>query len=295
MILFTGMIEKGLNESATSTYSRTPTLSVTDKEDYLEVSYNENNNEKRIKESAETNQPQSDTGFEANNSNSQSNQTNIVPTTVILPDNNHESNELKTKISRPKTLSTKKHHDATEGCSSKNSSVNSSDTEGDSWVRVNHITPDIGSSATSITSSTCTEPKANEEDKLVNAINELLEGDDKGQLNNSSLKFQDELSPITQKLPNVIPAINDGISNLVSSLRGSKSSVLPTSTSSKEVESETRRWSASNSQNQIDETDGKESMMNSSVNVIDIEADECGLPLCIFAKVMARFWLFMLF
>ncbi|KAG8192358.1 hypothetical protein JTE90_029092 [Oedothorax gibbosus] len=277
--LVPGMIEKGLNESATSSYSRTP--SITDKEDYLEVSYTENNNEKRLKE---TNQPQS--GLETSHSDSQPNQANIVPTTVILPDNGNNLgnlNESKTnKISRPKTLSTKKHHD-TEGCSSRNSSVNSSDTEGDSWVKVNHITPDIGSSATSITSSTGTEAKTNEEDKLVNAINELLEGDDKGQLNNSSLKFQDELSPMNQRL---IPSINDGISNLVSSLRGSKSSVLPSSETSKVVEGETRRWSASNSQNQIEKGEGEESVVNSSVNVIDIEADGCGLPLCIFTKGM---------
>lgn len=279
------MIEKGLNESATSWCIRTPTLTVTDKEDYLEVSYNENNNEKRpsVDMCQSSHRPHSD--GELDTLHPKQTNINIVPTTVIFPESKENgenlNNEVTPKISRPKTLSTKKLGFAdAEGCSSKTSSLNSSDTEGDSWVKVNHITPDIGSSATSITSSTGTETKA--EDKLVNAINDLLEGDDKGQLNNSSLKFQDdEVSPA--EIQRFMPAINDGISNLMSSLRGSKSSVLPTSSVVGQTgEGEMRRWSASNSQSQ--KIDGGEEY--ASVNVIDIESDECGLPLCIFTKVM---------
>ncbi|GFT50539.1 late secretory pathway protein AVL9 homolog [Nephila pilipes] len=297
--LIPGMIEKGLNEAATSWSTKsTPLLTVTEKEDYLDVSYSDNNNEMQQK-SVEFNNSSNPLHFniEANTLDdcvSQDNDAykcNKPRTTVILPDANDNENitqnlnDIKCKISRPKTLTTKKLGFPDSEASSKGSSLNSSDTEGDSWVKVNHITPDIGSSATSITSSTGTETKVNDEDKFVHAINELLEGDDKTKLNNSSLKFQDESNDInqeTQKIQNVIPAINDGISNIMSSLRGSKSSVLPSS-SIKEAEGETRRWSTSNSQNQKNEIIQAE---KNSVNVIDIESDECGLPLCIFTKGM---------
>ncbi|CAL1263801.1 unnamed protein product [Larinioides sclopetarius] len=296
--LIPGMIEKGLNEAATSWSTRsTPLLTVTDKEDYLEVSYKENNNETQLKD-VETDNASNPVhcNFVENTTDdcvSQDNDffKNYKPhTTVICPDANDNENvtqnlnELKCKISRPKTLSTKKLGFPDSEASSKGSSLNSSDTEGDSWVKVNHITPDIGSSATSITSSTGTETKVNDEDKLVYAINELLEGDDKAKLNNSSLKFQDESTDVNQeaqKIQNVIPSINDGISNIMSSLRGSKSSVLP-STAVRVGESEARRWSASNSQAQKNEISDTEK----SLNMIDIESDECGLPLCIFTKGM---------
>ncbi|GFS38193.1 late secretory pathway protein AVL9 homolog [Trichonephila inaurata madagascariensis] len=296
--LVPGMIEKGLNEAATSWSTKsTPLLTITEKEDYLDVSLDNNNEmqQKGVEFNNSSNPLHSNT--EANTLDdciSQDNDAykcNKLRTTVILPDANDNENipqnlnDMKCKISRPKTLSTKKLGFPDSEASSKGSSLNSSDTEGDSWVKVNHITPDIGSSATSITSSTGTETKVNDEDKLVHAINELLEGDDKTRLNNSSLKFQDESNEInqeTQTIQNVIPAINDGISNIMSSLRGSKSSVLPSS-SVKEAEGETRRWSTSNSQNQKNEIVNAE---KNSVNVIDIEADECGLPLCIFTKGM---------
>ncbi|GBM20411.1 Late secretory pathway protein AVL9 [Araneus ventricosus] len=296
--LIPGMIEKGLNEAATSWSTRsTPLLTVTDKEDYLEVSYKENNNETQLKD-VETN-----TASNPVHCNTVENATvdcasqdndffknNKPHTTVICPDANDNENvtqnlnELKCKISRPKTLSTKKLGFPDSEASSKGSSLNSSDTEGDSWVKVNHITPDIGSSATSITSSTGTETKVNDEDKLVYAINELLEGDDKAKLNNSSLKFQDESTDVNQevqRIQNVIPSLNDGISNIMSSLRGSKSSVLP-STAIRGGDSEARRWSTSNSQAEKNEISDTEK----SLNVIDIESDECGLPLCIFTKGM---------
>ncbi|XP_055934562.1 late secretory pathway protein AVL9 homolog isoform X2 [Argiope bruennichi] len=296
--LIPGMIEKGLNEAATSWCTRsTPQLTVTDKEDYLEVSYKENNNETQLKDVVTNNvsnpvhcnivENATDDCLSQDNDSFKNNKPH---TTVICPDANDNENitqnlnELKCKISRPKTLSTKKLGFPDSEASSKGSSLNSSDTEGDSWVKVNHITPDIGSSATSITSSTGTETKVNDEDKLVHAINELLEGDDKTKLNNSSLKFQDDSTDTNQegqKLQNVIPAINDGISNIMSSLRGSKSSVLPSSTI-RGGDSEVRRWSTSNSQaekNEISETE-------KSLNVMDIESDECGLPLCIFTKGM---------
>ncbi|GFQ99015.1 late secretory pathway protein AVL9 homolog [Trichonephila clavata] len=296
--LVPGMIEKGLNEAATSWSTKsTPLLTITEKEDYLDVSLDNNNEmqQKSVEFDNSSNPLHSNT--EANTLDdciSQDNDAykcNKLRTTVILPDANDNENipqnlnDMKCKISRPKTLSTKKLGFPDSEASSKGSSLNSSDTEGDSWVKVNHITPDIGSSATSITSSTGTETKVNDEDKLVHAINELLEGDDKTRLNNSSLKFQDESNEINQEIQtiqNVIPAINDGISNIMSSLRGSKSSVLPSS-SVKEAEGETRRWSTSNSQNQKNEIVNAE---KNSVNVIDIESDECGLPLCIFTKGM---------
>ncbi|GIY91949.1 hypothetical protein CEXT_238512 [Caerostris extrusa] len=295
--LVPGMIEKGLNEAATSWSTRTtPLLTVTDKEDYLEVSYKENNNEtlKEIDINSSSNPLNSNIEANAQEkciSQINDNKCNTPHTTVICPDANdnenvsHNLNEFKCNVSRPKTLTTKKLGFPDSEASSKGSSLNSSDTEGDSWVKVNHITPDIGSSATSITSSTGTETKTNEEDKLVYAINELLEGDDKTKLNNSSLKFQDESNEAyqeTQKIQNVIPAINDGISNIMSSLRGSKSSVLPSSTV-RGGDGETRRWSTSNSVTRKNETTDTE---KTSLNVIDVESDECGLPLCIFTKGM---------
>lgn len=292
------MIEKGLNEAATSMSSRsTPLLTINDQEDYIEVTYQENNNETHSNIVINQCPDVSNLKIESHeivdlaeeNDNCKNNNDSV--TVISKVSDSQESNvkveninELKCNIiSRPKSLTTKKLGFVDSEASSKGSSQNSSDTEGDSWVKVNHITPDIGSSATSITSSTGTETKVNDEDKLIHAINELLDGDDK-KLNNSSLEFQEDSSYTkeAQIMHNVIPAINDGISNIVSSLRGSKSSVLPSATSQSNNSSEARKWSATNSQHQKgSDTDS----VKNSINVIDIESDDCGLPLCIFTKV----------
>lgn len=293
------MIEKGLNEAVTSVLTRsTPLLTINDQEDYIEVTYNENNNEisqenasdevsgiSNLKiESIES----GDSTEHSDNCKNNNDNSSVISKTLDSQETNEQVenlNELKgSKISRPKSLTTKKLGFVDSEASSKGSSQNSSDTEGDSWVKVNHLTPDIGSSATSITSSTGTETKVNEEDKLIHAINELLDGDDK-KLNNSSLEFQEDsgYSKDAQVIHNVIPAINDGITNIVSSLRGSKSSVLPNATPQSNDSTEPRRWSASNSQSERTEVD----LVDNSVSVMDIESDDCGLPLCIFTKVIS--------
>ncbi|XP_015915620.1 late secretory pathway protein AVL9 homolog isoform X2 [Parasteatoda tepidariorum] len=280
--LVPGMIEKGLTESATFCSARTtPLLTITDKEDYLEVSYRDNNNDLCETGDGSVLSNDKEESLKFKNEHGEN--------CVGSSDKNYETktdnpNELKCVASRPKTLNTKKLGFADSEASSKGSSQNSSDTEGDSWVKVNHLTPEIGSSATSMTSSTCTETRINEEDKLARSISQLLDSDDKANLTNSSLKFQDDVNdsnPENQGIQNFIPAINDGISNIMSSLRGSKSSVLPSSAAEQTNESETRRWSTSNSQKQ----DSVESMKNNT-NFIDLELDECGLPLSIFTKGM---------
>lgn len=293
------MIEKGLNEAVTSIPSRsTPLLTINDKEDYIEVTYFDNNNE--IERDIIGDQvsdisvlkTESDESVNSTEQNDNCKNNNDEISVISKSLDSHEIveqieniNELKyNKISRPKSLTTKKLGFADSEASSKGSSQNSSDTEGDSWVKVNHITPDIGSSATSITSSTGTETKVNDEDKLIHAINELLDSDDK-KLNNSSLEFQEDSSftKENQIIHNVIPVINDGISTIVSSLRGSKSSVLPNAASQNSDSSEPRRRSSSNSQIEGNEIEP----IRNSVNVIDIESDVCGLPLCIFTKVFS--------
>lgn len=291
------MIEKGLNEAVTSIPSRsTPLLTINDKEDYIEVTYFDNNNEIERDvigdQSSEmsvlkTESNESVNSIEQNDNCKNNNDENsVIPKSLDsreIGEQIENINELKyNKISRPKSLTTKKLGFVDSEASSKGSSQNSSDTEGDSWVKVNHITPDIGSSATSITSSTGTETKVNDEDKLIHAINELLDSDDK-KLNNSSLEFQEDSSftKENQIIHNVIPVINDGISTIVSSLRGSKSSVLPNAASQNSDSSEPRRRSSSNSQIEGNEIEP----IRNSVNVIDIESDVCGLPLCIFTKV----------
>lgn len=278
------MIEKGLNEAVTSVPSRsTPLLTINDQEDYIEVTYNDNNNQIRDHVSGVSNCKTeslqlTDLGEQNDNCKNNNDPTHVIPKS---PDSQEVENlnELKcSNISRPKSLTTKKLGFVDSEASSKGSSQNSSDTEGDSWVKVNHITPDIGSSATSITSSTGTETKVNDEDKLIHAINELLDGDDK-KLNNSSLEFQEDSSDTkeAQIMHNVIPTINDGISNIVSSLRGGKSSVLCDAMSQNYDSTESRQRSASNS-----EVDSAKNY----INVVDIESDDCGLPLCIFTKVI---------
>ncbi|KFM58158.1 Late secretory pathway protein AVL9-like protein, partial [Stegodyphus mimosarum] len=295
------MIEKGLSEAATSLSSRnTPILTVNDKDDYMEVSYKDNNNDtcndndldsqcsnpSNIKHESDSYSMRGDANCNNNNA-SVTVISHSIPEEKEVHEKSENLNELKCNIPRPKSLTTKKLGFVDSETSSKGSSQNSSDTEADSWVKVNHITPDIGSSATSITSSTGTETKVNDEDKLIHAINELLEGDDKTKLDNSSLEFQDDTNyskQETQLIGSVIPAINDGISTIVSSLRGSKSSVLPCATTVRTDDNcELRRWSASNSQSQ--KSDPADSPKN-LVNVVDIESDECGLPLCIFTKGM---------
>lgn len=296
---FPGMIEKGLNEAVTSVPARsTPLLTINDKEDYIEVTYFENNNEidrniisdqissisvHKTDSSESVNLTEQNDNCKNNNE-----ETSVIPESLDSQEINEQIeniNELKcNKISRPKSLTTKKLGFVDSEASSKGSSQNSSDTEGDSWVKVNHITPDIGSSATSITSSTGTETKVNDEDKLIHAINELLDSDDK-KINNSSLEFQEDSSfaKENQIIHNVIPVINDGISTIVSSLRGSKSSVLTNTPPQNNDFSELRQRSSSNSQIEGNEIEP----ITNSVNVIDIESDDCGLPLCIFTKVFS--------
>lgn len=294
--LVPGMIEKGLNEAVTSIPSRsTPLLTINDQEDYIEVTYNDNNNEI---EQDTVNDHVSDISNCKTDSinlvdsldqsdNCKNNNDSVISKSLDLHETNEQienMNELKcSKISRPKSLTTKKLGFVDSEASSKGSSQNSSDTEGDSWVKVNHITPDIGSSATSITSSTGTETKVNDEDKLIHAINELLDGDDK-KLNNSSLEFQEDSSYVkeAQIMHNVIPAINDGISNIVSSLRGSKSSILPDSTSLNNDSSDSKQRNISD----FEAGRAEEDSLKISMNVIDIESDDCGLPLYIFTKGM---------
>ncbi|XP_054707276.1 LOW QUALITY PROTEIN: late secretory pathway protein AVL9 homolog [Uloborus diversus] len=296
--LMPGMIEKGLNESAISLSSRsTPLLTINDTDEYIEVVYKENNNETCQDNIENFDQCSNISNLSAglqdsldcinHVSNSKNNNDTIPVISNKTGEKNDKSENIDQKcsnISRPKSLSTKKLGFVDSETSSK-SSQNSSDTEGDSWVKVNHITPDIGSSATSITSSTGTETKVNDEDKLIHAINELLEGDDKTKLKNSSLEFQDDSSFVKQASHHQnASAVSDGISNVVSSLRGSKSTVLPTVSERIDESHEVRRWSASNSQNQ--KTFDVADSIQDSLSILDIESTECGLPLCIFTKGM---------
>lgn len=313
--LLPGTVEKGLQEAATSVTSRVSLELITnDEHDYMEIGFTENNNElctgsnecitnqystgdcnDNVSNSAENSVPvKSENGL--NN--------NFIPASQFssaVSKKNESDNNVTGGIS-PSAVSDKTSDYLTNKaqglCDSELSSKGTSQssiTEGDSWGKVNHIAPEEASIAASNTSSSDVEPKLdvltlNDEDKLLHEIDELLGVDDIGKnLVYSSSEFQDDSgaesgSTDVQYSKNSSPINKDESLSTVSSLRGSKSSVL-SSTSVRTADSlETRRWSESHTQNQMKEEET--SVLTNVAKVSAIESDECGLPLSIFTKGM---------